>query len=191
MVPSSKTNTPSKKNAKGKEKVVDSDVSPESDEERRVAPRQRPNTIRQKILANNPNYFTKQLADKAKRDRQAAVSAESSSADDGTESKTTSKPARKSATKKPAAAATKSSKSSTIQNGNITKSTKVKKQPQKAKREHRTSEYGYEMVPDDSEDFGAGKSKTIAKLRETIDRHARWCPFVRIKKQQHRTHRRT
>ncbi|KAM0705752.1 hypothetical protein Q7P35_007112 [Cladosporium inversicolor] len=177
VVSPSKTNKSSKK---GKEKAVESVVEPETDEEERVAPRRRrPLSVREKILKNYPNYFKKQYADKAKRDRQAALAAEESSAANDTETITTTKPAKIPASKKSAPtkrtpAATKSTKSSTIQDGKIKKAANVKKQPQKSKRKHRPADYGYETVPDDSDD-GEKQRDTIAKLRETIDRHARWC----------------
>jgi hypothetical protein len=36
----------------------------------------------------------------------------------------------------------------------------------------------------------SSKRNTIAKLRDTVDRHARWCPFVKLNKKLHSVHRR-
>ena len=185
-----KTNKSPKKSAKGKKKAVDSDDDPETDDEGRVAPSSRPLSVRQELLKKDSKVFLRRQAEKDKRERQAALSAGDPSAGEHTEPETTTKSAKKPAPKKATPAATKSTKSSTIQNGNITKPTKAKEQPQKPKRAHRPSEYNYETVSDDSEDFGA-KGKTIAKLRETVNRHARWCPFVLINKKLHNVHRRT
>lgn len=195
MVSPSKTTKSPRKSAKGKDKAVDSDVDPETDDEGRVAPSRRPKSARQTALEKDPKAFLRRQVEKSKRERQAALAAEESSAANDTETKSTTKPAKKSATKKSAPtkrtpAATKSSEPSTIQDGKIAEGAKAKKQPEKPKRDHRKKEFGYETVPDDSDD-GEKQRDTIAKLRETINRHARWCPFVRLKKQLHRTHRRT
>jgi len=195
VVSPSKTNKSPKKSAKGKEKAVDSDVDLDDEDEGRVPPSRRSPSIRQTILEKDPKALLRRQVEKSKRERQAALSAENPPASEGTEPETSTKSAKKSAPKKAAPkkaapAATKSSRSATIQNGTITKKAKAKKQPQKSKRKHGRSEYGYETVPSDSEDFGAAKSNTIAKLRDTINRHARWCPFVRIHKKMHNSYRR-
>lgn len=202
MVSPSKPDSSPKKNAKGKGKVVGSDVGLDNDEEGRVAPSRRPSSVRQEIIAKDPKYFRKQQAAKAKADLQATLRAGDATGATDTEPETKTKPARKPASQPPAMnkssttskrpttktsgpAASRSTKAATIQKGNITKPTKVKE----SKRKHRKVDYDYDSVPDES-DEEAGKSKTIAKLRETIDRHARWCPFVRLNKKLHRTHRR-
>ena len=206
MVSSSKPDSSPKKNAKGKGKAVGSNVDIDDDEEGRVAPSRRPSSARQEIIAKDPKYFRKQQSAKAKADLQAAIRADDATDATETESKTNTKPARKPASRPPATnkssttsklptaktprpAASRSTKAATIQKGNITKSTKAKKQPENSKRKHRKVDYDYDSVPDES-DEEAGKSKTIAKLRETIDRHARWCPFVRLNKKLHKVHRR-
>ena len=207
MLSPSKTDSSPKKNAKGKGKAVGSDVDLDDDEEEgRVAPSRRPSSARQEIIAKDPKYFRKQQAAKAKADRQATLRADDATDAMETEPETKTKPARKPASQPPAMnkssttskrpttktsgpAASRSTKAATIQKGNITKPTKAKNQPKESKRKHRKVDYDYDSVPDGS-DEEAGKSNTIAKLRETIDRHARWCPFVLLNKKLHRTHRR-
>lgn len=206
MVSPSKTDSSPKKNAKGKGKAVGSDVDLDDDEEGRVAPSRRPSSARQEIIAKDPKYFRKQQAAKAKADLQATLRADDATDATETEPETKTKPARKPASQPPAMnkstttsklptaktprpAASRSTKAATIQKGNITKPTKGKKQPEESKRKHRKVDYDYDSVPDES-DEEAGKSKTIAKLRETIDRHARWCPFVLLNKKLHKVHRR-
>lgn len=70
------------------------------------------------------------------------------------------------------------------------------KQPDKRNvRKHRPVDWialGYESVPDDSEN-DEEKKKTkdgIAKLRETVNRHAKWCPFVKVNKKARAVHKR-
>jgi hypothetical protein len=136
-VSASKTKESPKKTAKGKGKAVDSDVDdvdPETDEEGLIAPSRRRPSIRQRILANNRNCFKQQQAAKSKRDRLAALAAEGPSPDEDMEQNKSTKPkkepaSKKSIPKKEAPAATKSSKSSTVQNGSIVKSSKAKAQP--------------------------------------------------------------
>lgn len=45
-----------------------------------------------------------------------------------------------------------------------------------------------DSVPTDSSDDG--KQLTLAKLKKTIERHARWCPFVRLNRKICNSHRR-
>lgn len=206
MVYPSKPDSSPKKNAKGKGKAVGSDIDLDDGEEGRVAPSLRPSSARQEIIAKDPKYFRKQQSAKAKADLQATLMEGDATDATETEPETKTKPARKPATRPPATnkssttsklptaktprpAASRSTKAATIQKGNITKSTKAKKQPENSKRKHRKLDYDYESVPDES-DEEAGKSETIAKLSETIDRHARWCPYVRLNKKLHRVHRR-
>jgi hypothetical protein len=67
----------------------------------------------------------------------------------------------------------------------------------KPRRPHRKKNWHYESAPSDSEwelkkqdKSDPYKNETIAKLRETVNRHARWCPFVQINKRLHHAHRR-
>jgi hypothetical protein len=193
VVSPNKTNKSPKKTAKGKGKAVGSDVGPDTDEEGRVAPSRRPLTARQGTFQKNSNYYKNLQADKARRERQAAFSAEHPLSDEDAEPKTTTKPKKEPASKKPAPkkaapAATKSSASSTIQDGRIKKAANVKNQPQRPKRNRDVVDYGNESVSDASDEEQL-ENKTTATLRETVDRHARWCPFVRINKKLHRMYR--
>lgn len=137
--------------------------------------RPRPSSARQEILAKDPNYFKKQQAAKAKADLQATLRADESTDVTETEPETKIKPARKAANKPstakkfgPAASRSTKAKAATIQNGTITKQAEAKKQQEKPKRKHRKADYGYESVPEES-DEELGNRNTIAKLRETID----------------------
>jgi hypothetical protein len=67
----------------------------------------------------------------------------------------------------------------------------------KPRRPHRRKNWHYESAPNDSEwelkkqdKSDPYKNETIAKLRETVNRHARWCPFVQINKRLQHAHRR-
>jgi len=119
--------------------------------------------------------------------------------DDGSPQIALSKPTKTTTTKKSARArgktagsnsAARRSASPIIQDGTIVK--------RKGRRLHRRKEYGYRSAPSDSEwevkrkvtREAAGTKPTLAKLRETIDRHSRYCPFVRINKKLHNAHRR-
>ena len=202
VISTSKTDKSPKKISKGKGKAVGSDVNPDGDDEGRVAPRRRPGSARQEILADDPNYFKKQQAVKAKADLQATLMAVHTTAATDTDTEPKPKPAKKTANrppttskppnaKKPSPAASRSTKpkAATIQNGTITKQAEAKKQQEKPQRKHRKADYDYESVPEES-DEEAGNRNTIAKLREPIDRHARWCSFVQLNKKLHGVHRR-
>lgn len=188
-----KTKLPSKTRAKGKGKEavskVDSDLY-DSDEIVLATPRDRSTSVRQMILQKNPKYFLKLRVDKAKMAAAKDTAAEEADSDE-IEPQGTAKPKKKPATNNPAApkAPVKTNKTPTIQEGSIVKPIKAK-QPQKPRRRHRPVDYHYESVPEQS-DEEKGKSNTIAKLGETIDRHARWCPFVLLNKKLHSVHRRT
>ncbi|GAB7328109.1 hypothetical protein MBLNU13_g00146t1 [Cladosporium sp. NU13] len=201
----SKTDKSPKKVAKGKGKAVDSDVNLDDNEEGRVASRRRSSSARQEILAEDRNYFKEQQAVKAKADLQATHKADDTTGSTDAEPETITKPARNPANRRTTAkkppvankpstarksgpAVSRSTNSATIQNGNIVNPTKAKKQQEKPKRKHRKADYGYESVPAES-DKEAGNRNTIAKLRESIDRHARWCPFVQLNKKLHGVHR--
>lgn len=202
VISPSKTDKSPKKIAKDKGKAIDSDVDLDDDDEGRVSSRRHPSSARQEILAKDPNYFKKRQAAKAKADLQATLRADHTTDATDTETEPKTKPAKKTVdrppttgklpnAKKPGPAASRSTKpkAATIQNGTITKQAEAKKQQEKPKRKHRKADYGYESVPEES-DEEAGNRNTIAKLRETIDRHARWCPFVQLNKKLHGVHRR-
>lgn len=197
--PSTTTKSP-KKITKGKGKVVDYDDGPEDDEKGPIAPSRRLESAILELIKKDRNFFMRLQAEKAKRDREAMSRAAHATDGSSTEAGTITGPARQLTNTAPVTStaptasrpptASKATKSSAIQGGTIVKSTKAKKQPQKSKRKHRKVDYAYESVPDES-DEETGNRNTIAKLRETIDRHARWCPFVQIHKKLHKTHRRT
>lgn len=61
---------------------------------------------------------------------------------------------------------------------------------QKPKRSHHPPKFEDDEAPDDS-DFENARSKNgYARLWDSIDRHARWCPFVRLNKKHEHAHRR-
>ena len=192
------TDQTSKKGGRGKGKAVSSDINlnddDDSDDGGRVAPRKRPESMRQEIIRTNKKFFPNVRTAKEKHDRQVA-NATSNSND--AEPETTTKPPKEPASKKPpakkpagSAAKSKAAKPPAIKNGKITKPVKSK-QSEKPKRIHRKAKWDDNAsVPDESEDEQR-RQNTIAKLRETVHRHARWCPFVRINKKLHRLHRRT
>ena len=94
--------------------------------------------------------------------------------------------------------------SPSIQDGATTKAVKAVKAAKAESaadsktRAHRERKYGYVSAPSDSEweekrkiaPNVPGNRTTIAKLRETVNRHARWCPFVHMNKRLHHAHRR-
>jgi hypothetical protein len=65
-------------------------------------------------------------------------------------------------------------------------------------RSHRPVNFGYRSAPSDSEweekrrtsKTLSGRTLKLVKLKETIDRHAVWCPFVHLNKKLHHAHRR-
>jgi hypothetical protein len=147
----------------------------------------------QEIRKNNPKMVSKTRAVKAKQDRIAANAAKDPpNSDHAGPATTANKRARKPNARKPAktTAKGKATKSPAIQDGQITRPTKAK-QTEKPERIHRPSKWNdNESVPDGSDEEQL-KENTIAKLRETVNRHARWCPFVQLNKKLHRVHRRT
>jgi hypothetical protein len=150
--------------------------------------------MRQEIFRTNKKFFSNVRTIKAKHDRQVADATLNS---DDAEPETTTKPPKAPASKKPPAkkpagstAKGKAATTPAVKNGRITKSVKSK-QTEKPKRIHRPSKWDDNAsVPEESEEEQR-KQNTIAKLRETVYRHARWCPFVKINKKLHRLHKRT
>lgn len=67
MVSPSKTTKSPRKSAKGKDKAVDSDVDPETDDGGRVAPSRRPKSARQTALEKYPKTFLRRQVEKSKR----------------------------------------------------------------------------------------------------------------------------
>ena len=202
MASASTTTKSPTKGAKGKGKAAGSDVDPEDDEEGRVAPSRRLEEARQELYKKSSKFRERVQAEEAERELEALFAEVSDESDAGTE--TATGPAREVASTAPAPdkpstankpptgtkpstankpsttnkggqAASRTTKTATIQNGNITRVAKAKKQPEKPKRKHRKVGYAYESVPDDSDDSDDGQKQrdTVAKLRETIDRHAR------------------
>jgi hypothetical protein len=191
-----------KKETKDKGKAIDNDESDEDEgsvdtevEQHVPALSRRSKPVRTTLLQKDPKYFLKIQAKKAKQDRKAAAAAdELSDAEVGSPAFTaaTAKPPapqKGRAPKKPAAPRKTAAAKPTIQNGSIAKGTKAQPAGKKARR-HREADYQFEPVPDSSDDEPPNKHNTIAKLRETIDRHADWCPFVSLNKQLHNVHRR-
>ena len=116
-----------------------------------------------------------------------------------TKTGTTKKSAPKKTTTTVKQSATTTPASPTLQNGVITKITKIiKGRKQGDRRPHRSVDYGYWSAPSDSEYEEKRRSATtlsgrmlkLVKLKETIDRHAAWCPFVHLNKKLHHAHRR-
>lgn len=187
--------------------------------------------MRQNILENDPKYFTKQQAEKNKRDKKAAAAAPEAT-DDGksisvtdrpaankvaskeTKTKTRGRttavatasddkeqtqvtpdpvkevPARKKAVTKGSASTTETgqaAKTPTIVKGVLGKQAKMAAST-KSERIHRKKDFDYSSASSESEKE-QGTRETIAKLRETIDRHARWCPFVHLNKKVHNMYR--
>jgi hypothetical protein len=168
------------------------------------------------MLEKDPNRFKKIRADKDKHDQAAAsnradAEAEYDSedlADDdeqGHDSRNT--PTKTVATKKPAPktratalrrCGTTTPAPPTIQGGRLTKAIVADMIEKQGRREHRPVDYGYRSAPSDSEHTEIRKlthktkrkPETVVKLRETINRHARYCPFVRLNKKLHHAHRR-
>jgi hypothetical protein len=178
VVSASTTTKSPTKGAKGKGKAAGSDVDPEDDEEGRVAPSRRLEEARQELYKKSSKFRERVQAEEAERELEALFAEVSDESDAGTE--TATGPAREVASTAPAPdkggqAASRTTKTATIQNGNITRVAKAKKQPEKPKRKHRKVGYAYESVPDDSDDSDDGQKQrdTVAKLRETIERHAR------------------
>lgn len=62
------------------------------------------------------------------------------------------------------------------------------KLPAKRKRSSAVQNDDYDSVPIDSS--GDGKQLTLMKVKKAIDRHAKWCPFVRINKKILNRHKR-
>jgi hypothetical protein len=191
-----------KKETKDKGKAIDNDESDEDEDsvddevEKHVpAHSRRSESVREILLQTDRRYFLKIQAKKAKQDRKAAAAADDlSDAEDDLPAFTaaTAKPPvpqKGRAPKKPAAPRKTAAGKPTIQNGSIAKGTKAQPAGKKARR-HREADYHYESVPDSSDDEPPNKHNTIAKLRETIDRHADWCPFVLLNKKLHSVHRR-
>jgi hypothetical protein len=191
-----------KKETKDKGKAIDNDESDEDEasadtevEQHVPAHSRRSESVRQALFQQDHKYFLKIQAKKAKQDRKAAAAAdELSDAEDELPAFTaaTAKPPvpqKGRAPKKPAAPRKTATAKPTIQNGSIAKGTKAQPAGKKARR-HREADYQFEPVPDLSDDEPPNKHNTIAKLRETIDRHADWCPFVLLNKKLHSVHRR-
>jgi hypothetical protein len=184
-----------KKETKDKGKAIAVDTSSDEDDgvDEIPARSRHPQSVRLTLLQNDRRYFLKIQAKKAKQDRKvaAAVDDPSSAEDELPVSTTVNKkpvPQKPRAPKKPAAPRKTAATRPTVQNGNLTKSTKA--QPAgKPERKHRPADYKYETVPEESDDPGPKKNNTIAKLRETVDSHARWCPFVRVNKKLHNVYR--
>ena len=116
-----------------------------------------------------------------------------------TKTGTTKKSAPKKTTTTVKQSATTTPASPTLQNGVITKITKIiKGRKQGDRRPHRSVDYGYWSAPSDSEyeekrriaTTLSGRMLKLVKLKETIDRHAAWCPFVHLNKKLHHAHRR-
>ena len=85
----------------------------------------------------------------------------------------------------------------TIQDGFLKGKVIVRETSIPPRRPHRRKNWHYESAPSDSEwelkkqdKSDPYKNETIAKLRETVNRHARWCPFVQINKRLQHAHRR-
>jgi hypothetical protein len=116
-----------------------------------------------------------------------------------TKTGTTKKSAPKKTTTTVKQSATTTPASPTLQNGVIAKITKIiKGRKQEDRRRHRSVDYGYWSAPSDSEyeekrriaTTLSGRTLKLVKLKETIDRHAAWCPFVHLNKKLHHAHRR-
>jgi hypothetical protein len=168
------------------------------------------------MLVKDRNYFKKNQARKNKNDEAAASNKADAEADDDSENPTDDDepgqnsrddspktvPIKKSAPKKRVTTkrklATGRSASPTIQGAVITKAVQANPPADGGRRLHREVDFGYYSAPSDSEHTEARKltlkkdrkALTMVKLKETIDRHARYCPFVQINKKLHHAHRR-
>jgi hypothetical protein len=170
-----------------------------------------------KMLGKDRNYFKKNQARKNKNDEAAASNMADAEAgsdleddaddDDDEPEQTAPEPTKAVATKKraPKKHATNLKKLAaptpalpTIQNGCLNGTVIVKKETALgSRRPHRKKNWHYESAPSESEweqkkhdKSDPYKNENIAKLRETVNRHARWCPFVQINKRLHHAHRR-
>jgi hypothetical protein len=118
------------------------------------------------------------------------------SCDDSTKVVVNKKPAPKKKTTAGKKSATATPAPPTIQAGVIAKIAKGRKPDDR--RPHRSVDFGYRSAPSDSEHETIRRTATtlskrslkLVKLKETIDRHAAWCPFVHLNKKLHHAHRR-
>lgn len=86
----------------------------------------------------------------------------------------------------------------TIQQGRITKAGNGRKPADPNRRPHRKVVFDYYSAASESE--GEQRRRTfdkpgrfklnLVKLKETVDRHGAWCPFVHLNKKLHHAHRR-
>ena len=168
------------------------------------------------MLEKDPHHFKKIQALHEKNERNAAsIRADAEAGSDSEEDaddeegaqNDDSEPSKPIATKATAPKKTGGKKSATttpapptIQGSRaiLTKAVEVKSTAVGPRRPHRKVDYGYYSAPSDSEHtekrkltpMKTRKPENITKLRETINRHARYCPFVQINKKLHHAHRR-
>jgi hypothetical protein len=168
------------------------------------------------MLGKDPNHFKKIQARRDKHDKAAALNRADAEADDdlenptGNDSEDSGQDARDGSTKTVTAKApapkkktTAGKKSATktptptIQGGTIMKcgTSMATVDEKKPRRRHRKVLFNYWSAPSDSEyeekrETTGGPKLTMVKLKETIDRHAAWCPFVHLNKKLHHAHRR-
>jgi len=166
------------------------------------------------MLEKDPRRFNKiqalkdkqgKIATSTRADAEAENDSESPADDDfeeppqdardkSTKTVATNKPAPKKRATGSKKSATTTPAPPTIRGGKITKVAEGRK----GIRPHRSVNFGYRSAPSDSEHEEirrtattlSGRTLKLVKLKETIDRHAAWCPFVHLNKKLHHAHRR-
>jgi hypothetical protein len=190
------------------ENGLDGDLESGSEDEESVAeiasPSRRPMSARQLKLRDDPKAGLKIQRKKARIDKMTAAAAEAAAAKQDGLQMTTAEPqkatarnatkklvTRKPAPRKSAASKTpaKISRAPTAQKGKITEDAANVDQPQEKpyRRPHRKVNIPYHSASELSEDDG--KNDSCVKLRATVNRHARWCPYVKLNKKIHNMYR--